>query len=69
MPDKLISYHYVRSGRMIVEVDGQPPTTVEAGEIAILPRNDPHLLASRTGPSPGRRRARSAGSPPTASIA
>ena len=51
-PDTLISYHYVRSGRMIVEVDGMPPAVVEAGGIAILPRNDPHLLASRTGLEP-----------------
>ena len=51
-PDKLISYHYVRSGRMIVEVDGMPPTVVEAGGIAILPRNDPHLLTSKLGLEP-----------------
>ena len=51
-PETLISYHYVRSGRMILEVDGQPPTVVEAGGIAILPRNDPHVLASRTGLPP-----------------
>ena len=52
VPDKLISYHYVRSGRLVVEVDGLPPTTLEAGGIAILPRNDPHRLASRVGLPP-----------------
>jgi pimeloyl-ACP methyl ester carboxylesterase/AraC-like DNA-binding protein len=51
-PETLISYHYVRSGRMLVEVEGQPPTVVEAGGIAILPRNDSHLLSSRTGLQP-----------------
>ena len=51
-PDALISYHYVRSGRMLVEVEGLPPTIVEAGGIAILPRNDSHLLSSRTGLHP-----------------
>ncbi|HEX6217856.1 MAG TPA: cupin domain-containing protein, partial [Sphingomicrobium sp.] len=51
-PDTLISYHYVRSGRMVVEVDGMPPAIVEAGGIAILPRNDSHLLASRSGLEP-----------------
>ena len=51
-PDTLISYHYVRSGRMVVEVDGMPPAIVEAGGIAILPRNDPHLLSSRQGLPP-----------------
>jgi pimeloyl-ACP methyl ester carboxylesterase/AraC-like DNA-binding protein len=51
-PEKLVSYHYVRSGQMIVEVEGMPPMTVRAGEIAILPRNDPHLLESRIGLKP-----------------
>ncbi|MFL6729853.1 MAG: alpha/beta fold hydrolase [Sphingomicrobium sp.] len=52
VPDTLISYHYIRSGRAIIEVDGQPPVTLGPGGIAILPRNDPHLLASRTGLKP-----------------
>src|SRR3954466_2834890 len=38
-PETLISYHYVRSGRLIIEADGVPPVTLEAGSIAILPRN------------------------------
>ena len=29
-----------------------PPVSLDAGSIAILPRNDPHLLASRTGLPP-----------------
>lgn len=49
MPETLISYHYVRSGRLVVEVDGMAPVTLTAGGIAILPRNDPHYLASRSG--------------------
>jgi len=48
-PDKLISYHYVRSGQLVVEVDGMAPVTLSAGDVAILPRNDPHKLESRTG--------------------
>ena len=52
MPETLIGYHYVRSGRMLVEVEGVPPIAVEAGEIAVIPRNDPHLLASRRGLEP-----------------
>ena len=27
-PETLISYHYVRSGQLVVEVDGMPPVTV-----------------------------------------
>jgi DNA-binding transcriptional LysR family regulator len=46
MPQTLISYHYVRSGRTTVLVEGMPPVTLEPGSIVILPRNDPHCLAS-----------------------
>lgn len=46
MPQTLISYHYVRSGRTTVLVEGMPPATLEAGSIVIMPRNDPHRLAS-----------------------
>jgi pimeloyl-ACP methyl ester carboxylesterase/AraC-like DNA-binding protein len=52
VPEKLMSYHYVRSGRVIVEVDGLPPVVLKPGDIAILPRNDPHRLESRVGLSP-----------------
>ncbi len=52
VPETLISYHYVRSGHMVVEVEGMPPQTIDAGTIAILPRNDPHTLASRSGLPP-----------------
>ena len=51
-PDELICYHYIRSGRTIIEVEGQPPVSLGPGSIAILPRNEPHLLASRTGLPP-----------------
>ena len=52
VPDTLISYHYVRSGRAIVEIEGEPPVSLGPGSIAILPRNDPHLLARRHGLTP-----------------
>jgi pimeloyl-ACP methyl ester carboxylesterase/AraC-like DNA-binding protein len=52
VPETLISYHYVRSGQMIIEVDGLAPQVIDAGTIAILPRNDPHKLASRSGLPP-----------------
>jgi pimeloyl-ACP methyl ester carboxylesterase/AraC-like DNA-binding protein len=51
-PQTMISYHYVRSGRAIAQVDGMPPVALEAGTVVILPRNDPHLLSSRTGLQP-----------------
>jgi pimeloyl-ACP methyl ester carboxylesterase/AraC-like DNA-binding protein len=48
-PETLITYHYVRSGELVLEVEGLPPTVLDAGTVAILPRNDPHTLASRSG--------------------
>src|SRR3954452_24590958 len=44
MPQRLISYHYVRSGRTLVQVGALPPGLLEAGSIVILPRNEPHRL-------------------------
>ncbi|MFL6829068.1 MAG: cupin domain-containing protein, partial [Sphingomicrobium sp.] len=52
VPETLITYHYVRSGEMLIEVDGMAPASIGAGTIAILPRNDPHKLASRSGLPP-----------------
>ena len=52
MPQTLISYHYVRSGEMVIEVDGQLPVALRPGSIAILPRNDAHTLSSRSGIPP-----------------
>ncbi|MFL6721380.1 MAG: alpha/beta fold hydrolase [Sphingomonas sp.] len=52
MPQRLISYHYVRSGRTLVQVGALPPVLLEAGSIVILPRNEPHRLASGPGLKP-----------------
>ena len=52
VPETLICYHYVRSGKLTVLVDGMPPATLEEGGIAILPRNEPHRLASEPGARP-----------------
>jgi len=51
-PETLITYHYVRSGHIMVEVEGMEPVILDAGKIVILPRNDPHKLASRVGLPP-----------------
>lgn len=46
LPAHVIAYHYVTEGRCVLRVDGLPPTEVEAGSIVLMPRNDPHELAS-----------------------
>jgi pimeloyl-ACP methyl ester carboxylesterase/AraC-like DNA-binding protein len=48
----LIAYHYVRSGHLFASLDGAPPVEAKPGDIILLPRNDPHLLYSRSGLQP-----------------
>jgi AraC-like DNA-binding protein len=52
LPTSVVAFHYVVSGEMTVEVEGTPPLAVRAGEMVLLPRNDPHLLASAPGIAP-----------------
>jgi AraC-like DNA-binding protein len=52
LPPSVVGFHYVIEGQMVVEVEGAPPLVVRAGELVLLPRNNPHLLASHTGLSP-----------------
>jgi AraC-like DNA-binding protein len=52
LPPSVVAFHYVLDGRMLVQVDGTPPVVVRAGEMVLLPRNDPHLLSSQTGLPP-----------------
>jgi len=46
VPSNIIAYHYVSEGRLLLQVEGEPPIPVESGEIVVLPRNDAHLLGS-----------------------
>ncbi len=46
VPRNIIAYHYVTAGRLLLDVDSQPPVAVEGGEIVVLPRNDDHRLGS-----------------------
>ena len=51
LPPSLVAFHYVIEGRMLVQGDGAA-LEVRAGEMVLLPRNDPHLLASDAGLAP-----------------
>jgi len=46
---QVIGFHVVMEGAMIVTIDGEPPVTVSAGQMALFPRYDVHVLASGTG--------------------
>lgn len=45
-PAHVIAYHYVVSGKLLLQVDDDPVVEVRAGEIVLLPRNDFHKLGS-----------------------
>jgi AraC-like DNA-binding protein len=45
-PAHVIGYHYVTEGRLLLRVGDGPPVSVGAGEIILLPRNEPHQLGS-----------------------
>ncbi|UVO49685.1 alpha/beta fold hydrolase [Sphingomonas sp. SUN019] len=51
-PAHVIAYHYVRSGRIWVEVPGETAAIAETGCIILLPRNDKHLIYSEPGLPP-----------------
>jgi AraC-like DNA-binding protein len=44
IPQHVIAYHFVRSGRLSCRVGDGDPMPVKAGEIVLLPRNEPHFL-------------------------
>lgn len=46
---QIIAYHHVIEGRMRAELEDGEMLEVEAGETVLLPRNDPHKLASAPG--------------------
>jgi AraC-like DNA-binding protein len=51
-PTQIIAYHFIVDGTLLVGVDGAPAIDVRGGEIVLLPRNDPHVLASGPGLEP-----------------
>jgi AraC-like DNA-binding protein len=51
-PASIIAYHYLCAGRMELELDGHERVPVDAGEIILLPHNEPHRLCSGPGLTP-----------------
>jgi len=45
-PVQVIAYHYSTCGRWWLQVAGEDAVEVRAGEVVLLPRNDPHVLGS-----------------------
>lgn len=46
LPTHIIAYHYVAAGRLFLQVAAQPPVSATAGDIILMPRNDPHKVGN-----------------------
>ena len=44
--ERVMIFHLITSGECYVEMDGQPPTRLAAGDAVIFPQGDSHLMAS-----------------------
>jgi AraC-like DNA-binding protein len=51
-PSHVIGYHFILDGEPLLNVADEPATKLRAGEIVLLPRCDPHTLASGPGLKP-----------------
>jgi AraC-like DNA-binding protein len=51
-PEVLCALHYVISGEMYVEVEGEEPLHVKSGELVLLPSNTSHVMSNRPGQRP-----------------
>jgi AraC-like DNA-binding protein len=45
-PARVIAYHYVTRGHVLLQLAGQEPIAIEGGEIVVFPTNDKHKLGS-----------------------
>ncbi len=44
--ERVIATHYVLEGTVRLGLDGEPPVELGTGDLVLLPRNEPHRLAS-----------------------
>jgi AraC-like DNA-binding protein len=56
--EHLIAYHVIIEGRCFANIVGEEPIAVEAGEVVVFTKGDPHVLSSSPGmradtPAPG----------------
>src|SRR4051794_12207017 len=47
--DHLIAYHVVTAGRCFATISGGQPIAVEAGEVVVFTKGDPHVMSSGPG--------------------
>jgi len=47
--EHLIAYHVITEGRCFANIIGDDPIAIEAGEVIVFTRGDPHVLSSSPG--------------------
>src|SRR5437016_1586351 len=47
--EHLISYHVITEGRCFASVVGGEPIVIEAGEVVVFTKGDPHVMSSSPG--------------------
>ncbi|AUW59702.1 AraC family transcriptional regulator [Sphingobium sp. SCG-1] len=52
VPERIISYHFVRKGRVFASIPGGATAEVSEGSLVLFPRNDPHHLFTKAGLEP-----------------
>ncbi len=50
--ERMVIFHLITEGDCFVEMDGQPPTRLIAGDAVIFPQGDAHLMTSEPGLAP-----------------
>ena len=58
--EHLIAYHVITEGRCFANIIGEEPIAVEAGEVIVFTKSDPHILSSSPGMRADPRRTRRA---------
>lgn len=50
--ERVVIFHLITEGECVVELKGQPPMHLQAGDAVLFPRGDAHRMASASGVAP-----------------
>ncbi|MDP1533999.1 MAG: cupin domain-containing protein, partial [Rubrivivax sp.] len=50
--ERIVIFHLITEGACVVELKGQPPMHLQAGDAVLFPRGDAHRMASASGVAP-----------------
>lgn len=50
--EHIVIFHLITEGECVVELEGQPPTRLRAGDAVLFPKGDAHRMASEPGIAP-----------------